>query len=61
MKIKHFNYKMIIVCGGRGKRMGKMTDKIPKPLIKIGKKTIIEHKLRYYKSQGTLILQKMDR
>ena len=52
MKIKHFNYKMIIVCGGRGKRMGKMTDKIPKPLIKIGKKTIIEHKLRYYKSQG---------
>ena len=49
MKLKN---KMIIVCGGRGKRMGKITSSIPKPLIKINNAPIIEHKLRYYKSQG---------
>ena len=43
---------MIILCGGRGKRMGKITNKIPKPLIKVAKKPIIEHKLTFYKSQG---------
>ena len=48
-KIKNL---MVIVCGGRGKRMGKITSTIPKPLIKIGKKAIIEHKIHYYKSQG---------
>ena len=52
MKFKNQKYNMIIVCGGRGKRMGSLTDKIPKPLIKIGGKTILEHKIRYYKSQG---------
>ena len=44
--------KMIIVCGGKGKRMGKITKKIPKPLIKIARKPIIDHKTDYYKSQG---------
>ena len=32
--------------------MGKITNKIPKPLIKVAKKPIIEHKLTFYKSQG---------
>ena len=44
--------KMIVVCGGKGKRMGKITKKIPKPLIKIARKPIIDHKTDYYKSQG---------
>lgn len=43
---------MIIVCGGRGKRMGKITNIIPKPLIKVGKNPIIEHKIKYYNHQG---------
>ena len=43
---------MIILCGGRGKRMGKFTNKIPKPMIKIGGKPIIEHKIKYYQSRG---------
>ena len=50
-----FNFtqpKVIILCGGEGKRMGKITKKIPKPLIKIGNRSIIEHKLNYYKKQG---------
>jgi glucose-1-phosphate cytidylyltransferase len=52
MKSKKLKNKMIILCGGRGKRMGKITDTIPKPLIKIKNKPIIEHKIRYYKTQG---------
>ena len=43
---------VIILCGGQGKRLGKITKKIPKPLVKLGKLPIIEHKLKYYKQQG---------
>ena len=43
---------MIILCGGRGKRMGKITRKVPKPMVKIGTTTIINHKISYYRSQG---------
>ena len=52
MKFTKSKNKVIILCGGRGKRMGRLTNSIPKPLIKVGKIPIIEHKLRYYKSQG---------
>ena len=48
-KIKNL---MIILCGGRGKRMGKITKSIPKPMIKIGRTPIIEHKINFYESQG---------
>ena len=41
-----------ILCGGKGKRMKKYTKKIPKPLVKVGKMPIIEHKIKYYRSQG---------
>jgi len=44
--------KIIILCGGQGKRMGSITKKIPKPLVKIGSLSIIEHKLKFYKNQG---------
>ena len=44
--------KIIILCGGRGKRLGDITKQIPKPLIKVGKISIIEHKLNYYQKQG---------
>ena len=52
MNNKNLDNKIIIVCGGKGKRMGKITQTVPKPLIKIGDKTIIEHKIKYYNSQG---------
>ena len=35
----------IIMAGGRGKRLQPLTDSTPKPLLKIGSKTIIEHNL----------------
>ena len=44
--------KILILCGGRGKRLGSITKKIPKPLVKVGKKTIIEQKIKYYSKQG---------
>lgn len=52
MESKFKDTTVIILCGGRGKRMRKYTNKIPKPLLKLGKFTIIEHKLNYYKKQG---------
>jgi glucose-1-phosphate cytidylyltransferase len=52
MTKKNIENSMIILCGGRGKRMGEITKKIPKPMLKVGKKTIIEHKLKYYQSKG---------
>ena len=33
----------VIVCGGYGKRLGKITLKTPKPLIKVNKLTVLEH------------------
>lgn len=44
--------KVAILCGGRGKRLGKITKKIPKPLVRLEKKTILEHKVDYYSKQG---------
>jgi NDP-sugar pyrophosphorylase family protein len=46
------NTKIIILCGGKGSRLGKLTENIPKPLVKIGMYSILENKLNYYKQQG---------
>jgi dTDP-glucose pyrophosphorylase len=35
----------VIMAGGRGKRLQPLTDKIPKPLLKVGNKAIMEHNL----------------
>ena len=44
--------KVLILCGGRGKRMGVLTEEIPKPLLSLGNKSILEYKLQRYQSQG---------
>ena len=46
------NIKVLIMCGGKGRRLGKLTENIPKPLMKINKKTIIDYKLQIYKRYG---------
>lgn len=33
----------VIMAGGRGKRLQPLTDSIPKPLLKVGEKAIMEH------------------
>ena len=52
MRTELSGHKIVILCGGRGKRLGNITKKIPKPLVKVGGLTIIEHKLNFYKKQG---------
>lgn len=44
--------KVIIMCGGRGRRMGKQSDQIPKPLSKLNNKTILENKIENCLKQG---------
>jgi glucose-1-phosphate cytidylyltransferase len=44
--------KTVIFCGGKGTRMGSQAQGIPKCLVEIGGKPIIEHLLRYYSSYG---------
>lgn len=35
----------VIMAGGRGKRLSPLTDTIPKPMLKLGSKPIIEHNI----------------
>jgi|TARA_B110000014_G_scaffold241891_1_gene211053 NDP-sugar pyrophosphorylase family protein len=44
--------KALILAGGRGKRLRPITDKIPKPLIKINDIPLIEHSIQYLKKFG---------
>jgi glucose-1-phosphate cytidylyltransferase len=40
--------KLVIFAGGYGTRISEETDSIPKPMVKIGKKPILWHILKYY-------------
>lgn len=42
----------IVMAGGRGQRLKAMTDNVPKPLLKIGEKPIIEHNIDRLISYG---------
>ena len=42
----------IVMAGGRGERLKPLTDTIPKPLLKVGDKPIIEHNLNRLISYG---------
>lgn len=44
--------KSVILCGGRGTRLGGHSHSVPKALINIGSKPIIWHLLRIYKHYG---------
>jgi len=44
--------KAMILAAGRGKRMGKLTEQIPKPLIKVKGRSLIEHLIISLKENG---------
>jgi glucose-1-phosphate cytidylyltransferase len=44
--------KLIILAGGLGTRLSEETDKIPKPMVKIGKKPMLWHIMKYYSVYG---------
>ncbi len=41
--------KAVIIAGGKGKRLGDLTKKTPKPMLKIGDGTILEHQIALLK------------
>ena len=44
--------KCVILAGGKGTRISEYTKTIPKPMIKIGTKPILEHIINYYVKFG---------
>ena len=44
--------KCVILAGGKGTRISEYTNLIPKPMVKIGSKPIIEHIINYYMKFG---------
>jgi glucose-1-phosphate cytidylyltransferase len=44
--------KVVIFCGGIGVRMGEATQRIPKPMIRVGSQPILWHIMRWYASWG---------
>lgn len=43
---------MLIMAGGQGKRLWPLTRDIPKPLLPVGKKPVLEHILHHARYQG---------
>jgi len=44
--------KTVILAGGYGSRIPEYTDKIPKPMIKVGGVPLLTHIMRIFKSYG---------
>jgi len=42
----------LVMAGGRGSRLSPLTDAIPKPLLKVGNKAIIDHNIDRLRSYG---------
>lgn len=49
---KQFNLPVVIMAGGIGSRLKPLTNVLPKPLIPIGEKTIIEHIFERFSRHG---------
>lgn len=44
--------KVVILCGGRGHRLRPLTTNLPKPLVKLNGKPILQHIMEFYTSKG---------
>ena len=52
MKINNFPKKAIILAGGKGTRLYPVTREIPKPLLPIKRKPIINYLVEMFQKQG---------
>ena len=43
MRLNSPEHKIIILCGGQGKRLGNITNKIPKPLVHVRGKPLLQN------------------
>lgn len=46
------SYPVIILCGGSGTRLREQTEFLPKPMIPIGGRPMIDHIIRWYRKFG---------
>jgi len=44
--------QVVILCGGKGTRMGSLTTETPKPLLKIGDKAVLWHLMKRFSTYG---------
>ena len=44
--------KVIILAGGKGTRMGSLTESIPKPMVLLAGKPVLEHQINFLKNYG---------
>ena len=44
--------KTVIMAGGKGTRISSVASDIPKPMIRIGDKPVLEHEIESLKKQG---------
>lgn len=51
-KIELINNYMLVMAGGKGLRLRPLTNKVPKPLLLVNKKPIIEHIIIAAKNEG---------
>jgi mannose-1-phosphate guanylyltransferase len=51
-KLRSESIRALILCGGKGARMRPLTLSIPKPMLPIGYRPILEHTMNCLKSQG---------
>ena len=46
------NIEVIILCGGKGTRLGALTHNVPKPMLNIGQTPFLELLIRFFLSRG---------
>jgi len=44
--------QLLILCGGKGKRLKPLTEEIPKPLLQVYDKPIVEYQIDFFKRHG---------
>lgn len=51
-KLDRESIKVLILCGGEGTRMRPLTLTVPKPMLPLGYKPLLQHTISYLKEQG---------